>query len=469
MFFVIQFNIMNSRKLWGGRFSKSTDKAVEAFTASVHYDKRLAYYDIQGSIAHARMLGDCHIISKMESDQIITGLKSILEEIEAGQFSWLEELEDVHMNIEASLTQRIGDTGKKLHTARSRNDQIATDMRLYLRDAVDDLAAGLKQLQRVLLSLAQRNSDTIMPGYTHLQSAQPVTFGHHMLAWEQMIGRDRQRLTQSRERLNVSPLGSAALAGTTFAIDRTQTARELGFDRPSENSLDSVSDRDFVIEFCSNTALLGMHISRMAEEMIIWSSDRFKFIDLGDDFCTGSSIMPQKKNPDVAELLRGKSARLISNHTRLLILMKGQPLAYNRDNQEDKEPLFDSVDTSISCVTILAQMLSHIKVDKLNMQQAAIEGFSTATDLADYLVKRQLPFRDAHEIVGRAVGYCIENQLQLRDVKLDKYKEFSELIEQDVYDCLTPEGSVNSRNHIGGTAPRQVKQAVKRAQKNLTN
>ena len=459
---------MSNQKLWGGRFSQSTDKAVEAFTVSVQYDKRLAYYDIQGSIAHARMLGDCHIISKAESEQIITGLRSILREIEAGQFSWHDELEDVHMNIEASLTKQIGETGKKLHTARSRNDQVATDMRLYLRDALDDLAAGLKQLSQALISLADIYSETIMPGYTHLQSAQPVTFGHHMLAWEQMINRDTQRLIQTRERLNVSPLGAAALAGTTYAIDRQQTARELGFDRPSENSLDSVSDRDFIIEFCSNTALLGMHFSRMAEEMIIWSSDRFNFVDLGDAFCTGSSIMPQKKNPDVAELLRGKSARLISNHTRLLILMKGQPLAYNRDNQEDKEPLFDSVDTSISCVNILAQMLSNIQVDKKNMYQAAIEGFSTATDLADYLVKKQIPFRDAHEIVGRVVSYCIENQLQLRQVKLDRFREFSHLIEDDVYNCLTVEGSVNSRDHIGGTAPQQVREAIKRAKKFLS-
>ena len=458
---------MSNQKLWGGRFSKSTDKAVEAFTVSVHYDKRLAYYDIQGSIAHARMLGDCQIISKKESDQIISGLKDILEEIEAGNFNWHDELEDVHMNIEASLTKRIGETGKKLHTARSRNDQVATDMRLYLRDASDDLMISLNQLQQVLIDLAEQHCDSIMPGYTHLQSAQPVTFGHHMLGWEQMIERDRNRLLEMRQRLNVCPLGAAALAGTTYAIDRLQTAAELGFDRPSENSLDSVSDRDFIIEFCSNTALLGTHISRMAEEMIIWSSDRFKFVDLGDAFCTGSSIMPQKKNPDVAELLRGKSARLISNHTRLLILMKAQPLAYNRDNQEDKEPLFDSVDTAISCTTILTQMLSNITINKKNMYQAADEGFSTATDLADYLVKKQIPFRDAHEIVGRVVSFCIEHELKLSQVKLEQYTQFSPLIEGDVYNCLTLDGSVNSRDHLGGTAPGQVKLAAKRAKQNL--
>ncbi len=458
---------MSNQKLWGGRFSQSTDKAVEAFTVSVHFDKRLAYYDIQGSVAHARMLGDRGIISKTESDQMICGLKAILKEIEAGQFNWRHDLEDVHMNIEASLTERIGETGKKLHTARSRNDQVATDMRLYLRDALDDLTAGLKNLQRVLVGLADIHSDTIMPGYTHLQSAQPVTFGHHMLAWQQMIERDCQRLIQARERTNVSPLGAAALAGTTYAIDRQQTADELGFDRPTENSLDSVSDRDFTIEFCSSVAMLGMHISRMAEELIIWSSDRFKFIDLGDAFCTGSSIMPQKKNPDVAELLRGKSARLISNQTRLLVLMKGQPLAYNRDNQEDKEPLFDSADTSIDCVNILARMLSNMQVDKKCMYQAAGEGFSTATDLADYLVKKQIPFRDAHEIVGRVVSHCIENHLQLRQVELETLRQFSALIDSDVYDCLTLEGSVNSRDHVGGTAPRQVRKAVARARKHL--
>lgn len=460
---------MSNQKLWGGRFSQSTDKAVEAFTVSVQFDKRLAYYDIQGSIAHARMLADCQIITASESQKIIGGLKSILKEIEAGEFQWHDELEDVHMNIEASLTRKIGETGKKLHTARSRNDQVATDMRLYLRDAMDDLADGLKKLQLVLIKLADHHSDAIMPGYTHLQSAQPVTFGHHMLAWEQMIQRDRQRLLQARQRLNACPLGAAALAGTTYAIDRQQTAAELGFDRPTENSLDSVSDRDFIIEYCSVTALLGTHVSRMAEEMILWASDRFKFIDLGDAFCTGSSIMPQKKNPDVAELLRGKSARLISNHARLLILMKGQPLAYNRDNQEDKEPLFDSVDTSISCIDILAQMLANIKIDSSAMYRAAVEGYSTATDLADYLVKKQIPFRDAHEIVGRVVSHCIENAIQLRDVEIGLFQQFSPLIEDDVYDCLTLEGSVNSRNHIGGTAPAQVKQAAKRALEQLND
>ena len=458
---------MSNQKLWGGRFSAATDKAVEKFTASVHFDQRLALYDIQGSIAHAQMLGDCDIISKLEAERISEGLTQIRKEIESGNFSWRDELEDVHMNIEASLTTLIGDTGKKLHTGRSRNDQIATDMRLYVRDVVDALIDRIKDLQGILIGLAEQHFDTIMPGYTHLQAAQPVTFGHHMLAWEQMLKRDKQRLIDSRVRINVSPLGAAALAGTTYPINREQTAKALGFDRPSENSQDSVSDRDFVLEFCSNTAILGTHISRMAEEMVIWSSDKFKFVDLGDAFCTGSSIMPQKKNPDVAELLRGKSARLLGNQTQLLVLMKGQPLTYNRDNQEDKEPLFDSADTSLDCVDILVRMLAQITVNNSQMYQAASDGFSTATDLADYLVKKQIPFRDAHEIVGNVVGYCVDNNIELSKLSIEKMQEFSPLIENDVFACLTLEGSVNSRDHIGGTAPKQVKLAAERAKKRL--
>lgn len=458
---------MSNQKLWGGRFSAATDKAVEKFTASVHFDQRLALYDIQGSIAHAQMLGDCDIISKQEAEQISDGLAQIRNDIESGNFSWRDELEDVHMNIEASLTALIGDTGKKLHTGRSRNDQIATDMRLYVRDVVDALIDRIKDLQGVLIDLAEQHSGTIMPGYTHLQAAQPVTFGHHMLAWEQMLDRDRQRLIDSRVRINISPLGAAALAGTTYPINREQTAKTLDFDRPSENSQDSVSDRDFVLEFCANTAILGTHISRMAEEMVIWSSDNFKFVDLGDAFCTGSSIMPQKKNPDVAELLRGKSARLLGNQTQLLVLMKGQPLTYNRDNQEDKEALFDSADTSLACVDILVRMLAQITVNKDQMYQAASDGFSTATDLADYLVKKQIPFRDAHEIVGKVVGYCVDNNIELSKLSIEKMQEFSPLIEDDVFACLTLEGSVNSRDHIGGTAPKQVKQAVERAKNRL--
>jgi len=458
---------MSNQKLWGGRFSAATDKAVEKFTASVQFDQRLALYDIQGSIAHAQMLGNCEIISQQESKLIIEGLEQIREDISSNKFSWREELEDVHMNIEANLTELIGETGKKLHTGRSRNDQIATDMRLYVRDVVDSLIVGLKQLQLVLVDLAEQHFDTIMPGYTHLQAAQPVTFGHHMLAWEQMLERDRQRLNDSRSRINISPLGAAALAGTTYPIDRKQTADFLGFQKPSENSQDSVSDRDFVLEFCANTAILGTHISRMAEEMVIWSSDKFKFVDLGDAFCTGSSIMPQKKNPDVAEILRGKSARLLGNQTQLLVLMKGQPLTYNRDNQEDKEPLFDSADTTLACIDILSRMLVQVNINTENMYQAASNGFSTATDLADYLVKKQIPFRDAHEVVGKVVGYCIDNNVELSKLSIEKLQEFSPLIEPDVFTYLTLEGSVSSRNHIGGTAPEQVKQAVIRARKRL--
>ncbi len=458
---------MSNKKLWGGRFSAAIDKAVESFTASVHFDQRLALYDIQGSIAHASMLGNCGIISNAEADEIIAGLKQIQKDIESDNFSWQRELEDVHMNIEARLTEMIGDTGKKLHTGRSRNDQIATDMRLYVRDVVDQLSQRVKDLQIVLVDLAEQHFDTIMPGFTHLQAAQPVTFGHHMLAWEQMLERDRQRLTDSRTRLNISPLGAAALAGTSYPINRQQTAELLAFDRPSENSQDSVSDRDFVLEFCSNAAILGTHISRMAEEMVIWSSDKFKFVDLGDAFCTGSSIMPQKKNPDVAELLRGKSARLLGNQTQLLVLMKGQPLTYNRDNQEDKEPLFDSADTALACVDILVRMLAQITVNTEQMYQAASDGFATATDLADYLVKKQIPFRDAHEIVGKVVAYCVQNNQQLGQLNIETLNQFSNLIEDDVYDCLTLEGSVSSRNHIGGTAPEQVKQAAIRARRRL--
>ncbi len=458
---------MSNQKLWGGRFSAATDKMVEKFTASVHFDRRLALYDIQGSIAHAQMLADCRIISKQDAKQICNGLDQIRKDIESGNFSWRDELEDVHMNIEANLTALIGETGKKLHTGRSRNDQIATDMRLYVRDVVDNLIKELKILQTVLIDLAEQHFDTIMPGYTHLQAAQPVTFGHHMLAWEQMLERDRQRLIDSRVRINISPLGAAALAGTTYPINREQTAESLGFDRPSDNSQDSVSDRDFVLEFCANTAILGIHISRMAEEMVIWSSDKFKFVDLGDAFCTGSSIMPQKKNPDVAELLRGKSARLLGNQTQLLMLMKGQPLTYNRDNQEDKEPLFDSADTALSCVNILTRMLTQIAINKENMHIAASDGFSTATDLADYLAKKQIPFRDAHEIVGKVVSYCVDNSMQLSKLSIEKLQEFSSLIEDDVFEYLTLEGSINSRDHIGGTAPNQVKQAVTKARKRL--
>ncbi len=454
-------------KPWQGRFSQPTDSFVEAFTASVDFDRRLYRHDIAGSIAHAKMLGRCGIISADESAQIVDGLNRIRAEIEAGEFNWSIALEDVHMNIEARLIELIGDTGKKLHTGRSRNDQVATDIRLYLREQIDLISAELVRLQSALLDLAEKEYATIMPGFTHLQSAQPVTFGHHLLAWQSMLARDTGRLADCRRRVNVMPLGSAALAGTSYPIDRAYTAELLGFDALSENSLDAVSDRDFAIEFASFAALLQMHLSRISEELVLWNSAQFRFIDLPDSFCTGSSIMPQKKNPDVPELVRGKTGRVFGQLFSLLTLMKSQPLAYNKDNQEDKEPLFDIVDNIRGCLKVFCDMIPVIEPDRARMREAAGAGFSTATDLADYLVRRQVPFRDAHEIVGKAVAYCIDNTLELADVPLAQLQKFCDRIEQDVFEVLTLEGSVNARNHPGGTAPEQVRQAVARARKQL--
>lgn len=457
-----------SKKLWGGRFEQSTNALVERFTESVSFDKRLYKHDIQGSLAHAKMLAKIGVLDTHELEQIQSKLNEILTEIEAGDFQWHIALEDVHMNIEAELTKRIGDAGKKLHTARSRNDQVATDIRLYLRDAIDQIQSVLQSLQSVLIDLAEKEAETIMPGFTHLQTAQPVTFGHHMLAWNEMLVRDYDRLSDCRKRMNTCPLGCAALAGTSFAIDREMTANELGFDAPALNSLDAVSDRDFMIEFNAAAALLMMHLSRMAEEMILWSSDAFKFIDLGDAFCTGSSIMPQKKNPDVAELVRGKASRVNGNLHALLMLMKGQPLAYNRDNQEDKELLFDSVDTTLISLQVYAAMMPQVSLYKENMRQAAEKGFATATDLADYLVRKDVPFRDAHEIVGKTVNYAIENELTLANIPLQTLQTFNPQITDDVYKILTLQGSIDARNHIGGTAPKQVKKAVLAARKALS-
>jgi len=450
-------------KLWKGRFNEPTDAFVEKFTASVNFDKRLYPYDIAGSIAHARMLTKCGILSQQDCDQILKGLEDILTDIEAGDFAWSVALEDVHMNIEARLTDRIGDAGKKLHTGRSRNDQVATDIRLYLRDAIDHIQVELRRLQLALIDLAETEADTIMPGFTHLQVAQPITFGHHMMAWFEMLTRDESRLFDCQKRMNVMPLGSAALAGTSYPIDRHYTAEQLGFDRPSENSLDSVSDRDFAIEFNAAAALLITHLSRFSEELILWASAQFNFIELPDRFCTGSSIMPQKKNPDVPELVRGKTGRVNGNLVSLLTLMKGQPLAYNKDNQEDKEPLFDTIDTVLDCVRSFADMVPAIETKKDNMYQAARSGFSTATDLADYLVRKGLPFRDAHEVVGLAVRAGVERNKDLSDMSLEELQLFSKDIENDVFDVLTLEGSTASRNHIGGTAPEQVRSAIKRA------
>ena len=456
-------------KPWGGRFTESTDAFVEAFTASIGFDHRLYRYDITGSIAHARMLAHVGIITETECNRIVDGLEDIRVDIERGDFAWSVALEDIHMNIEARLIERIGESGKKLHTGRSRNDQVATDLRLYLRDEIDVLCAELGRLQAALLELAEREVDTIMPGFTHLQVAMPVSFGHHMLAWIEMLERDYQRLLDCRRRVNVMPLGAAALAGTSFPIDRPYTARLLGFDAPATNSLDAVSDRDFVIEFCAVAALAMMHLSRFSEELILWSSAQFNFIELPDRFCTGSSIMPQKKNPDVPELVRGKSGRVTGNLVSLLMLMKGQPLAYNKDNQEDKEPLFDSVDTLKGSLRVFADMMPALEVNREQMARAAHQGFSTATDLADYLVRKGTPFRDAHEIVGRAVRYGVENDKDLAAMTLEELQGFSSSIDADVFEVLTLEGSLAARNHPGGTAPAQVRAAIDSVRTRLAN
>ncbi|MFO1417897.1 MAG: argininosuccinate lyase [Methylotetracoccus sp.] len=454
-------------KPWAGRFTEATDAFVEQFTASVGFDQRLALYDIQGSIAHAKMLGAIGVLSDRELSLIVKGLEAIREDIERGDFFWSVELEDVHMNIEARLVDRIGDAGKKLHTGRSRNDQVATDVRLYLRDEIDAIRAEIHRLQTALVDLAEREADTIMPGFTHLQVAQPVTFGHHMLAWYEMLARDRERLGDCRRRLNVMPLGAAALAGTSFPIDRHHTAALLGFTRPAANSLDAVSDRDFAIEFAACASLVMMHLSRFAEELILWTSAQFSFIDLPDKFCTGSSIMPQKKNPDVPELVRGKTGRVFGHLFGLLTLMKSQPLAYNKDNQEDKEPLFDLADTLRGCLRALADMMPQLRTNRREMREAASKGYSTATDLADYLVRKGLPFRDAHEVVGRAVRLGIETQRDLPDLSIADLRTLSPLIDDDVFRVLTLEGSVAARCHPGGTAPERVRDAIIEARRQL--
>ncbi|MGB5338439.1 MAG: argininosuccinate lyase [Gammaproteobacteria bacterium] len=453
-------NNTTSEKPWGGRFTESTDAFVEAFTASIGFDQRLYRYDITGSIAHARMLAHVGLLTAAECTRIVDGLEAIAADIERGDFAWSVALEDVHMNIEARLIERIGETGKKLHTGRSRNDQVATDLRLYLRDAIDATDSELTRLQGALADLAGHEAGTIMPGFTHLQVAMPVTFGHHLLAWVEMLERDHERLLDCRRRVNVMPLGAAALAGTSFPIDREYTARLLEFDSPAANSLDAVSDRDFVIEFCAAAALIMMHLSRFSEELILWSSAQFDFVELSDRFCTGSSIMPQKKNPDVPELVRGKSGRVTGHLVSLLMLMKGQPLAYNKDNQEDKEPLFDTVDTLLGSLRAFADMMPGLAVKRDNMAAAAQQGFSTATDLADYLVRKGIAFRDAHEIVGRAVRFGIENHKDLAEMTLAELQGFSGNITADVFAVLTLQGSVAARNHTGGTAPEQVRAAV---------
>ena len=455
----------DNKKLWGGRFQQPTDAFVEEFTASVGFDRRLAPYDIAGSIAHAQMLAKVKVLSKEEADTIIKGLQEILSEIEAGKFDWQVSLEDVHMNIEARLTDKVGEVGKKLHTGRSRNDQVATDIRLFLREGIDAVSEGIGRLGARLLALADKEADTLMPGFTHLQPAQPVSFGHHMMAWFEMLMRDLERMQDCRKRVNRMPLGAAALAGTSYPIDREYTCKQLDFDAVCENSLDAVSDRDFAIEFSSAASILMMHLSRFSEELILWSSTQFGFVDLGDAFCTGSSIMPQKKNPDVPELVRGKSGRVTGHLVSLLMLMKSQPLAYNKDNQEDKEPLFDVLDTTLDCLKVYADMMESISLNRDAMHKAAAEGYTTATDLADYLVGKGIPFRDAHEIVGKAVHAAIESGKDLSQLTYAELQTFSRLIDKDVFDVLTLEGSVNARAHVGGTAPANVRKAVKHAKK----
>ena len=455
------------KALWGGRFSESTDAFVQAFTASVGFDQRMAREDIEGSIAHASMLAEQGILTSDDCQTIIEGLRQIESEIQAGNFSWSIAREDVHMNIESRLIDLVGDTGKKLHTGRSRNDQVATDIRLWLRGTIDHAISELSRLQSGLIDLAEREADSIMLGFTHLQAAQPVTFGHHMLAWNEMLERDAGRLLDCRQRMNQCPLGAAALAGTSYPINRARTAELLGFDRPTENSLDSVSDRDFGIEFLSAASLVMMHLSRFSEELINWNSTAWQFVDLPDKFCTGSSIMPQKKNPDVPELVRGKSGRMFGHLVSLLTLMKGQSLAYNKDNQEDKEPLYDAADTLLGSLWAFADMMPSLVVNRDILRESAIRGFSTATDLADYLVRRGLPFRDAHEVVGQAVALGVQTQRDLSEMDLTELQSFSDLIGDDVFEVLTVEGSVNARDHIGGTAPNQVRAAAARARARL--
>ncbi|MBD3767139.1 MAG: argininosuccinate lyase [Gammaproteobacteria bacterium] len=453
--------------MWGGRFEEAVDAFVQAFTASVAFDQRMYAQDIAGSIAHATMLAKVGVLTDVERDLIITGLNQVKATIEAGNFNWSIAREDVHMNIESELTDAIGYIGKKLHTGRSRNDQVATDIRLYLRDAIDVITAEIRRLQKGLVGVAEREADSIMPGFTHLQTAQPITFGHHMLAWTEMLERDHERLLDCRKRTNSLPLGAAALAGTTYPIDREYTASLLGFERVCQNSLDAVSDRDFAIEFTSVASILMMHLSRFSEELILWTSAQFHFIHLPDRFCTGSSIMPQKKNPDVPELVRGKSGRVFGHLMALLTLMKGQPLAYNKDNQEDKEPLFDTIDTLLGSLRAFADMMPAVQVRKDITREAARRGFATATDLADYLVKQGTPFRDAHEMVGKAVAYGVASAKDLAEMTLEEIRQFAPNANSDVFDVLTLEGSVAARDHLGGTAPNQVRAQIRRWQKIL--
>ena len=452
---------------WSGRFNEPVTELVKRFTASIGFDQKLGLYDIEGSVAHAEMLAAQKIITQKDLKAIQSGLQSIQKEILAGTFKWSLDLEDVHLNIEKRLTDKIGEAGKKLHTGRSRNDQVATDLRLWLRETIDQTIQKIKPLQLSVVQLADKHQKTIMPGFTHLQVAQPVTFGHHLMAYYEMLQRDLTRFEDARKRMNQLPLGAAALAGTSYPIDRNRVAKKLKFDGVCENSLDAVSDRDFAIEFTFAASLLMTHLSRFSEELIMWSSPMFGFVEIADGFCTGSSIMPQKKNPDVPELVRGKTGRVTGHLMSLLMLMKAQPLAYNKDNQEDKEPLFDTANTILDVLTIYADMLKSISVNEKNMKEAALKGYATATDLADYLVIKGVAFRDAHEIVAKAVSTAIKKKCDLSDLKIDELKKFSKMISSDVYSHLTLEGSIKSRNHTGGTSFEQVKKSIEKAKKRL--
>lgn len=452
-------------KLWAGRFSKEVDETVNAFNSSIAFDGRMYKQDITGSIAHATMLGDCGIISKEDSRQIIEGLQGILADLESGELELDPTAEDIHMFVEAELTKRLGDVGKRLHTARSRNDQVALDIRLYLREEMGEIRSLTAKLLHTLCDLAQQHLDTIMPGYTHLQRAQPITLGHHLMAYAQMLLRDYDRLLDTEKRMNYCPLGSCALAGTTYPIDRQQTAKLLGFTAPMANSLDGVSDRDSCVELANALALLMTHLSRFSEEIILWCSWEFKFIELDDAYATGSSIMPQKKNPDITELIRGKTGRVVGDLTTLLAMLKGLPLAYNKDLQEDKEPVFDAIDTVKDTLRAFIEMMAGVEPNREEMRKALLAGYPTATDLADYLARRGVPFRTAHDIVGRVVRLASERGCDIADLTLEELREFSDVITEDVYDVLTLEGSVAARNHVGGTAPAQVRLQVARWEK----
>jgi argininosuccinate lyase len=457
------------KKLWGGRFKEKTSRTVESFTESISFDRRLWKYDIEGSAAHAAMLGKQGIISKTDAKRIINGLAEIGKEIASGRFRFREDLEDIHMNIEAALISKIGDAGKKLHTARSRNDQVALDLRLYLRAEICGIVSSIRALMGVLVDSAERYIDTIMPGYTHMQRAQPVLLSHHLLAYAEMLDRDRERLMDALGRVNVLPLGACALAGTSLPIDRGYVAKALGFDSVSENSIDAVSDRDFAMEFLSDAAILTVHLSRMAEELVLWSTEEFSFVELPDAFTTGSSIMPQKKNPDVAEIVRGKTGRVFGALMSLLTTMKGLPLSYNRDMQEDKVPLFDAVDTVKASLSVLGAMIPNLRFDRRRMADTAAEAYSTATDIAEYLVRKGMPFREAHEVTGRIVLHCIENKRKLSDLKIQDLRRFSRLIDGDIYRYLTAEGSVTAKRSRGGTSRTEVRKQIKRLRKIVTS